>query len=206
MINAEVVAPDSIYINGDINLTNFYQSLNSGIFIRGNQLKDEYIQTNILLSDIANQEQDVLEKDDKKKYKKLLKEMRELYDHENDEYKVPNYVRPFEKIINNSMDCEIRIMIIVFTAVKKFKRLINKNQSETEDQKVGVINPLTDYYSKRLSYSSENDLRPYAENRANHIQRMKKLSFLEGKHQTNQFKGVIYEENMMVKSELQQRR
>ena len=78
------------------------------------------------MSDIANQEQNILEKDDKKRYKKLLKEMKELYDHENDESKIPNYVRPFEKIINNSMDCEIRIMIIVFTAVKKFKRLINK--------------------------------------------------------------------------------
>ena len=94
-------------------------------------------------------------------------------------------------------------MIIVFTAVKKFKRLINKNQSETEDQKVGVIDPLIDYYSKRVNYSNEDDLRHYAENRANHIQRMKKLSFLEGKHQTNQYEGVIYEENMMVKSELQ---
>ena len=67
MFNAEVVAPDSIYINGDINLTNFYQSLNNGIFIWGNQLKDDYIQTKILLSDIANQEQNNLEKDDKKK-------------------------------------------------------------------------------------------------------------------------------------------
>ena len=129
--------------------------------------------------------------------------MRELYDLENDEPKIPKYVRPFEKIINNSMDCEIRIMIIVFTAVKKFKRLINKNQSETEDQKVGVIDPLIDYYSKRVNYSNEDDLRHYAENRANHIQRMKKLSFLEGKHQTYQFEGIIYEGNMMVKNELQ---
>ena len=203
MINAEIVAPNSIYINGDENLSNFYESLNNGIFIKGSQLKDDYIQTKILLSDISNREEDILEKDDKKKYKKLLKEMRELYDLENNEPKIPKYVRPFEKIINNSMDCEIRIMIIVFTAVKKFKRLINKNQSENEDQKVGVIDPLIDYYSKRVNYSSEDNLRHYAENRANHIQRMKKLSFLEGKHQIYQFEGIIYEGNMMVKNELQ---
>ena len=29
MINAEMVAPDSIYVNGDTNFINFYQSLNS---------------------------------------------------------------------------------------------------------------------------------------------------------------------------------
>merc|ERR1711873_307832 len=92
---------------------------------------------------------------------------------------------------------------IIFTAVKKFKRLINKNQSENEDQKVGVIDPLIDYYSKRVNYSNEDDLRHYAENRANYIQRMKKLSFLEGKHQIYQFEGIIYEGNMMVKNELQ---
>ena len=46
------------------------------------------------------------------------------------------------------MDCEIRIMVIVFTAVEKFKRLINKTQSETEDQKIIVINPLIKYYDK----------------------------------------------------------
>ena len=148
MLNTEIVAPDSIYINGDTNLINFYQSLKDKIFIRGNQLKDECFQANVLLSNITDQDQDILEKDDKKKYTKLLKKMKELYDYESDESKIPNYVRPFEKIINNSMDCEIRIMVIVFTAVEKFKRLINKTQPETEDQKIIVINPLIKYYDK----------------------------------------------------------
>ena len=71
MLNAEMVAPDSIYINGDTNLINFYQSLKNGIFVRGNQ-------ANILLSNMTEQDQDILEKDDKKKYTKLLREMKEL--------------------------------------------------------------------------------------------------------------------------------
>ena len=59
------------------------------------------------------------------------------------------------------------------------------------------------YYNKELSYKcSVDDLKPYLENRINHVQRMKKLSFLEGKHQINQFEGVIYEENLMVRNEL----
>ena len=101
-------------------------------------------------------------------------------DYEYDESKIPNYVRPFGKIINNSMDCEIRIMVIVLTAVEKFKRLINKTQSETEDQKIIVINPLIKYYNKELSYKCrEDDLKPYSENRVNHIQKMKKQAGAE---------------------------
>ena len=102
------------------------------------------------------------------------------------------------------MDCEIRIMVIVFTAVEKFKRLINKTQQETEDQRLIVINPLIKYYDKELSFKcNEDDLKPYSEYKASHIQRMKKLSFLEGKHQINVFQGIVYEENLMVKNELQ---
>ena len=60
------------------------------------------------------------------------------------------------------------------------------------------------YYNKELSYKCrEDDLKPYSENTVNLIQKMKRLSFLEGKHQVNEFEGAIYEENLIVKNELQ---
>ena len=119
--------------------------MKDGIFIKGNQLIDEInLQTNVQLSGVIEENQDILKKDEKMKYTNLLKEMKELYKSETDENS-PNYVRPFEKIVNNRMDWEIRIMVIVFTAVEKFKKLINKTQQETEEQKSIVINPLVKY-------------------------------------------------------------
>ena len=86
MINSEIVSPNSTYINGDTNLINFYKSLKDGIFIKGNQLKDEInLQTNVLLSGVIEENQDILEKDEKMKYNKLLRGMKELYNSETDE-------------------------------------------------------------------------------------------------------------------------
>ena len=94
--------------------------MKDGIFIKGNQLKDEIdLQTNILLSNVIEENQDILEKDEKMKYNKLLREMKELYNSETDESS-SKLVRSFEKIVNNRINCEIRIMVIVFTAVEKF--------------------------------------------------------------------------------------
>ena len=95
--------------------------------------------------------------------------MKNLYKSETNESS-PKYVRPFENIVNNRMDCEISIMVIVFTAVEKFKKLINKIQQETEEQKSIVINPLVKYYNKELSYKCNRDeLESYSENKAKHI-------------------------------------
>ena len=204
MINSEIVSPNSTYINGDTNLINNYKSLKDGIFIKGNQLKDEInLQTNVLLSNVIEENQDILEKDEKMKYNKLLRERKELYNSETDESS-SKLVRSFEKIVNNRMNCEIRIMVIIFTAIEKFKKLINKIQQETEEQKSIVINPLVKYHNKELSYKCNRDeLESYSENKAKHIQKIKKLSFLESRYHINEFQGITYEENTMVKNELQ---
>ena len=95
---------------------------------------------------------------------KLLREMKELYNSETDESS-PKYV-------NNRMNCEIRIMVIVFTAVEMFKEFINEIQQETEEQKSIVINPLVKYYDKELSYKCNRDeLESYSENKAKHIKK-----------------------------------
>ena len=61
----------------------------------------------------------MFEKDAKMKYNKLLKDMKAMYDSRIDE-KGLKYVRPFEKIINNTLDKEVNIMTIIFIAVEKF--------------------------------------------------------------------------------------
>ena len=67
-----------------------------------------------------------------------------------------------------------------------------------------MINPLVKYYDKELSYKcSGDDLKPYSENKTKHIQRIRKLSFLESKYHIDKFQGIINEENTMVKNELQ---
>ena len=123
IITAETVSPTSIYIKGDKNLTNFDESSKNGAFVTGSQMREElnHQVNHFLLLEASEEDPDELKKDTQLRYDKLLKDMRTMYNSRVDKEWL-GYVRPFEKIINNTMDKEVNIITIVFTLVEKFKR------------------------------------------------------------------------------------
>ena len=117
------MSPTSIYIKGDKNLTNFDESSKNGAFVTGSQMREElnHQVNHFLLLEASEEDPDELKKDTQLRYDKLLKDMRTMYNSRVDKEWL-GYVRPFEKIINNTMDKEVNIITIVFTLVEKFKR------------------------------------------------------------------------------------